>query len=122
MTSPLSLDSLTSLRDLWAVALSKLPKEQQEILTTDLALPVQYSELSAAIEESREKTATKWKFKTRHGEIDIRDKFGKMVIWVQKFIAIGDTVVTYDPGHAALPWAAFRLILQVRLKNRFTQQ
>lgn len=105
---------LTSLRDLWAVALSNLPKEQQEILTTDLALPVQYSELSAAIDESREETATRWRFKTRHGEIDIRDKFGKIVAWVQKFIAIGDTVVTYDPGHAALPWAAVRLILQVR--------
>lgn len=103
------------LRDLWAVALSNLAKEQQEILTTGLALPLQYSELSAAIEKSREKIAIKWRFKTRHGEIDIRAKFGKIVTWVQKFIAIGDTIVTYDPGHAALPWAAVRLILQVRL-------
>ena len=94
--------------------MSKLPKEQQDILTNDLALPVRYSELSAAINESRKKSATKWRFKTRHGAIDIHDKFGKIVTWVQKFIAIGDTVVTYDPGHAALPWAAVRSILQVR--------
>ena len=36
-----------------------------------------------------------------------------MVNWIDKFKQIGDTVVQYDPGHAALPWAGVRFILQI---------
>lgn len=43
----------------------------------------------------------------------LRDIFNKMVIWINMFKQIGDTVVQYDPGHAALPWAGVRFILQV---------
>lgn len=37
-----------------------------------------------------------------------------LVGWVEKFISIGDVVVSFDPTHAALPWAGVRLLLQVR--------
>lgn len=33
--------------------------------------------------------------------------------WVDRFKQIGDIIMQYDPGHAALPWAGFRFILQV---------
>lgn len=32
--------------------------------------------------------------------------------WVEKFIAIGNVVVSYDPTHAALPWAGVRFLVQ----------
>lgn len=32
-------------------------------------------------------------------------------------LGIGDTIVQYDPGHAALPWAAVRFVLQVSKPN-----
>nr|POF13582.1 vegetative incompatibility protein het-e-1 [Quercus suber] len=35
----------------------------------------------------------------------VRDILEKMSRRVKKFVAVGDTVVQYDPGHAALPWA-----------------
>lgn len=32
---------------------------------------------------------------------------------MEKFKGVGDVAVQYDPGHAALPWAAIRFLLQV---------
>ncbi|KAF6225376.1 hypothetical protein HO173_012760 [Letharia columbiana] len=58
----------------------------------------------------------RWQFsrRGRNGEnIFLRDIFNKMVIWINMFKQIGDTVVQYGPGHAALPWAGVRFILQV---------
>lgn len=37
----------------------------------------------------------------------------KLVGWVEKFISIGDVIVSFDPVHAALPWAGLRFLLQV---------
>ena len=37
----------------------------------------------------------------------------KILRWVDKFKAIADITAQYDPVHAALPWAGFRLLLQV---------
>ena len=44
----------------------------------------------------------------------LRDVFGKIVGWIQKFKEIGDVAVQYDPVHASLPWAGVRLLLEVR--------
>ena len=38
--------------------------------------------------------------------------------WVRKFVEVGDVVAQYDPGHAALPWALVRFVLQVSLANK----
>lgn len=45
----------------------------------------------------------------------MRDVFEKVIRWLDTFKQVGDVAVQYDPAHAALPWAAIRLILQVRL-------
>jgi len=42
----------------------------------------------------------------------VRDLFNKVCEWIEKFKQVGDIVAQYDPGHAALPWAAVRLLLQ----------
>lgn len=39
--------------------------------------------------------------------------FDNIIRWLDKFKGIGDVVSSFDPVHAALPWAAFRFILQV---------
>ena len=49
--------------------------------------------------------------------ISLDDMFSRIVIWVQKFIQIGDVAIQYDPGHATLPWAAVRFLLQVSINN-----
>lgn len=47
----------------------------------------------------------------------LRDLYAKIVACINKFKAIGDIVVQYDPAHAALPWAALRLILQAAVSE-----
>lgn len=47
----------------------------------------------------------------------MRDVLEKITGWVQRFVATGDTVVQYDPGHAALPWAAVRFLLQIAVSE-----
>ncbi|KAF7951700.1 hypothetical protein EAE96_006999 [Botrytis aclada] len=37
----------------------------------------------------------------------------KILVWVNKVKDVGDIIVSYDPGHAALPWAAVRLLLTI---------
>ena len=55
------------------------------------------------------------KYKRKNGEfVVLYDVYEKMVKWVNKFKEVGDIAMQYDPGHAALPWAAVRFFLQVR--------
>jgi hypothetical protein len=44
--------------------------------------------------------------------INLSDLASNAITWLNKFKEVGDTIVQYDPGHAALPWAAMRFILQ----------
>ena len=58
------------------------------------------------------------KVKLRGEEVVLRDVGMKILRWLEKFEQIGDTIVQYDPGHAALPWAGFRFLLQVCLNKQ----
>lgn len=56
----------------------------------------------------------RWTISSRSGQtIILRDVCEKVVSWIEKFVAVGDMVIQYDPGHAALPWAAVRFLLQL---------
>jgi hypothetical protein len=55
------------------------------------------------------------KFEFRGKTLIVRDLADKILSWVAKFKEIGDIAVQYDPGHAALPWAGIRLVLQACL-------
>lgn len=59
-----------------------------------------------------------WKFTKRSGEVIlVRDLLEKIVDWINRFKATGDTIVQYDPEHAALPWAAVRFLLQIAVSE-----
>jgi len=49
----------------------------------------------------------------RSKRIIVRDLADKLTNWMSKFVAVGDTLMQYDAGHAAIPWAIVRFILQV---------
>ena len=72
------------------------------------------SDVLAAVEKKRQLCLQKrWKLKKNNGEqIILRDLCDKMVVWINKFKEVGDIVAQYNPGHASLPWAAVRFILQ----------
>lgn len=69
--------------------------------------------LATVVEKKQLCIEKQWKYKKGSREIVIRDQLEKLVVWVNKFKEVGDIAVQYDPGHASLPWAAVRLILQV---------
>lgn len=74
------------------------------------------TELSRLTEKSREECIKKrWKYTRKSGEtVVLRDLFDKVMRWINVFKEIGDVAVQYDPGHAALPWAGIRFVMQVR--------
>ena len=100
-------------RDLWDVTFAKLPTNDQQALRSGLGIPVTIGDVKASIAEARGKADKKWTIKGQRGDINLRVHFDKVIHWVQEFVSIGDTIVTYEPGHAALPWAAMRFLLQV---------
>ena len=59
-----------------------------------------------------------WKIERKNGEIIyLRDILSRTVKWINKFKEVGDTLVQYDPGHAAIPWAAVRFVLQTAINE-----
>jgi hypothetical protein len=54
-----------------------------------------------------------WEVKLGSRSFKIRNGLSNIIDWLQKFKQVGDIAVNFDPVHAALPWAAFRLLLQV---------
>ena len=60
----------------------------------------------------------RWKYTRSNGqEIKLWDVLDKIMKWVNRFKSVGDMVVQYDPGHAVLPWAAIRFILQASVSS-----
>ena len=69
--------------------------------------------LTAVDKKKRVCMEKRWKYKKGNQKIIIRDQLEKVVVWVDKFKAVGDAAVQYNTGHASVPWAAVRFILQV---------
>ena len=102
--------------NLWALALNKLGQDEQQAVSTFLnGRSETIASLLAVVQESeRVCISRQWRYKRKSGEIVVlRDLFGKVVKWLQRFKEIGDIVVQYDPVHAALPWAGVRFLLEV---------
>ena len=93
-------------------SLSKEEKENIDFNRTD-KLAVLDDVLATVHEKKRLCIEKRWKYKKGNKEVVIRDQLEKLVVWVNKFKEVGDIVIQYDPGHASLPWAGVRFILQV---------
>ncbi|KAI1167471.1 hypothetical protein F5B18DRAFT_601893 [Nemania serpens] len=78
---------------------------------------VLYSVLSAANERKEECMKKRWRINVNGRTIYVRDILEKLCAWVKKIINIGDIAIQYDPVHAALPWAAIRLIMQTGMND-----
>lgn len=60
----------------------------------------------------------RWKYTKPNGDtIIVRDVLEKIVRWIEKFKDTGDIIIQYDPGHAALPWAAVRFLLRIAVSE-----
>ncbi|KZL66376.1 ankyrin repeat domain-containing protein [Colletotrichum tofieldiae] len=106
--------------NLWERALDSLSPDIQK--SFDRTKTHKRDIVAAVLEEAEAKRALslrkRWKFTKPNGEVVIvRDVLEKIISWVQRFKETGDTIIQYDPAHAALPWAAVRFLLQMTVSE-----
>jgi hypothetical protein len=102
---------------LWTLAIKKLTEDDKRAIkfhTLGNKLEI-LSDVQELAEKAREEcVARRWRYTRKGGEpVIFRDLFNKILHWINRFKQIGDSVMQYDPGHAALPWAGVRFLLQV---------
>lgn len=95
-------------RNLWDIAALRLSEKEKTHLDLNASAKLD-GLLSAVKSRMQECEQRQWTIK----EVVLRDVFAKIAKWIEKFIEIGDVAVQYDPGHAALPWAALRFLLKI---------
>lgn len=93
-------------------ALLELKGEKERVAINDL--------IHIAKDKQDQCERKRWRFKFGEKEVSLRDVASKVISSLQTFMAVGDVAVSYDPVHAALPWAALRLVLQVRFVTTLT--
>lgn len=114
--------TVNSASDLWTAALARLGPEDKKYLDfeTQDELDVLEDLKTLTLNAKDESIKDRWGFR-RPGSVGegetviLRDVFGKIVTWIDRFKEIGDIVVQYDPVHTALPWAGVRFLLMVGL-------
>ena len=50
--------------------------------------------------------------------IILRNVFEKIAGSIKKFQRVGDAISQYNPGHATLPWAGVRFVLEIVISDR----
>lgn len=106
----------------WAAAVGRLSVVDRERFDFAKTLKRDPSEvladvLAATNEKKDEFMKRRWKLVIKGHTIILRDVLEKISVWVNKVKTVGDIAVSYDPTHAALPWAAIRLILQASVND-----
>ena len=101
----------------WARALDSLSEKDRNTLETSETEPgLDIEELVEVVREKREMCLeNQWEFEFRGRSINLRYQADKIISWLAKFKEVGDIAIQHDAGHAALPWAGIRFLLQVRL-------
>ncbi|CAH0018272.1 unnamed protein product [Clonostachys rhizophaga] len=110
----------------WQAAFAQLPPDTQKALDSiqkkNPTLGSSSAEIDGIISLSKAKQAQceskQWVVKIGSRHVNVRHAFSRMVDWLDKFKAFGDMAMNVDPVHAALPWAAFRFILQSFITER----
>lgn len=102
-------------QSLWEKALAGLDGEL--LANLNFSKSSKHDVLKRTLETAEQKKQLclikRWKFERNGKEIVLRDVLQKIIHWLDRFRALGDAAVQYDPGHASLPWAGVRFLLQV---------
>jgi hypothetical protein len=110
---------------LWGSAMAKLKDADRKLLAfdTDDQILNKLDPLYDLEETTREAYVIcirkRWQI-TIPGQgkkVIVRDVLSKIAHWIEVFKSVGDQVVSYDPGHAALPWAGIRFLLQIAIND-----
>jgi hypothetical protein len=79
--------------------------------TEDLAKDISERMAQAIQDGQHGREQREWKVTIGHKEYSARGLVDKTVNILNKFIGVGDVAASFDPVHAALPWAAVRFVL-----------
>lgn len=114
------LSSTEQSENLWQKVFDTLDEDTKNYL--DYQNAVKRDVLAALLRTAQEKKSLclrkRWKFKKSNGqEVVLRDVVEKIIIWLDKFKAVGDMAMQYDPAHASLAWAGVRFLLRVSLSS-----
>jgi hypothetical protein len=113
--------------DIWGQALNSLPAGDRAKLNSNPSvaavaqrqpglqtLPDLLKRVcDVAMRKKDELDEKSWSFELHGRRHKLRDVAGKIVKWVNLFKQVGDIAIQHDPGHAALPWAGVRFLLEV---------
>lgn len=123
-SSPITKTSISNVPSLWTQAISKLSDKDQALLkyvhvhsgTNDQNF---FEAIEDVIRDTRlQEMSHRWKISILGREFVIKDVVLKIIEWLRRFKEVGDVAVSFDPVHAALPWAGFRFLLEVNLISR----
>lgn len=110
------LASSTPNRDLWEKARECLAEKDKETICRYWSVgtdPMPEALLEAAKAKQKMCEDKRWIFQFKDNTVNLQEKADKVVSWLEKFKSVGDIMITADPVHAGLPWAAIRPLLQV---------
>ncbi|KAF8419355.1 hypothetical protein EV426DRAFT_538792, partial [Tirmania nivea] len=118
--------NITKIPPLWNKAVNdrKLSSQERKVLA-EIGIETNMIKISSDLEMVvqgivSEKKGKEWRINFRGDDIVLRHVGLKILHWVNRFKEIGDIIVQFDPGHAALPWAGFRFLLKICLAKQET--
>ncbi|RKL13873.1 Vegetative incompatibility protein HET-E-1 [Fusarium oxysporum] len=79
--------------------------------TEDIAKDISERMAQAIQDGQHGRKQREWKVTIGDKEYSVRGLVDKTVNILNKFVGVGDVAVSFDPVHAALPWAAVRFVL-----------
>lgn len=105
-------------QSLWGRAMGGLTPKQQRLLTSvsiatnNRQIATDVRTVIAEIVKSRNEK--EWNISFMGKTIHMKEIGMRILQWADRFKNIGTIIAQYDPVHAALPWAGFRFLLQVK--------
>ena len=106
-------------RQLWAEAAALTRGDALGMDHSSTGSHVTIEDVHAAVQKKLDEcTRKRWKYISSNGQkVVLWDLMNKIVKWVNKVKEVGDVAIQYDAGHAALPWAAIRFLLQASVSS-----
>ena len=100
---------------LWARAMGNLSEKDKNTLETNkIGSNLDIEELVEAVRAKRKTCLeNQWGLEFCGRSVNLRYQADKIISWLAKFKEVGDIAIQHDAGHAALPWAGIRFLLQV---------
>jgi hypothetical protein len=113
--------SQSSAQNLWEKAVATLDSDLQTVINHNTTGNTNVA--AAALRTAKEKRdiclRKRWRYRKSNGkDIILRDVLDKIVGFLDKFVAVGDAAVQYDPAHASLPWAGVRFVLRAAVSDQ----